>query len=112
MLDQCTVRKHTIPELILEVVDQQSTQPPASLDPTYAPDSSVMDVDYETEFERPSAPQAVSRRTYTKRYDAFNFAMVCDRFGISDRVAGYLASALFEDIDFDSKFLFLDLSIF
>ena len=40
------------------------------------------------------------RGHYTQRYDALNFAMMCDRFGVSDRVASCLATALFEDINF------------
>lgn len=42
----------------------------------------------------------VKRGHYTQRDDTFNFAMMCDRFGVSDRVASCLPTALFEDINF------------
>lgn len=103
MVDQHSTRKHTIPECCLNTEDQQSTQPPSSFDPTYNPGSSQMDDNSETEFAVPREPPLLKKRCYTQRYDAANFAMICDRFGISDRVASCLATALFKDIGFKDE---------
>lgn len=48
--------------------------------------------------ERPSS--SLSRHfAYTPRYNTPNFAMECDRYGISDEAAASLASALLKDMD-------------
>ncbi|XP_049308618.1 uncharacterized protein LOC125777569, partial [Bactrocera dorsalis] len=40
---------------------------------------------------------------YTERYDCFNFALVCDRFGVPDRVASALGTALLQDFKIKDK---------
>jgi len=94
MFDQHTVRKNTIPECAPDIIDEQSTVERSSVDPTYVPNPSHTDEEFS--FKEP----APLKRHYAKRYETFNFAMVCDRFGISDRVASCLATALFRDIGF------------
>lgn len=105
MIDQHTSRQNTIPECVLNIVDQLSSELPDSLDPSYRFDSSQMDVASEIEFAMPVAREPImcKRGPYTKRYDTINFAMMCDRFGISDRVASCLATALFKDIGFTDE---------
>lgn len=102
MLDQHTLRKHTIPEYLPEFAETVSTQLPLSYDATYVPDLLTMDVDEESELPLPVVSDPKPSR-YVFRYDALNFAMMCDRFGISDRVASCLATALFRDIEFKDK---------
>lgn len=104
MIDQHTTRKNTIPECVINIVDQQSTLPPDSLDPSYFPGSSDIEGESDVWFAKPpTRPTLLQRGPYTKRYDAFNFAMMCDRFGISDKVASCLATALFKDIGFKDE---------
>lgn len=105
MIDQHSTRKHTFPECILSTVEQESSFMPASCDPTYEPASSNMDVEFEIDNTvlNTSQPIVMQKALYTKRYDALNFAMMCDRFGISDRVASCLATALFKDIGFKDE---------
>lgn len=106
MLDQHTSRKYTIPEIVAEISELVSEHVPASDQPSsYRPCSAEMDIDDEIEFQAPAAPKEIplKRGRYSKRYTTRNFAMACDRFGISDRVASLLATALFRDIGFKDK---------
>ncbi|XP_049318586.1 uncharacterized protein LOC125780355 [Bactrocera dorsalis] len=61
-----------------------------------------MDVDEDLVFKIPNAerPIVIKRDPYMKRHDTPNYAMMCDRFGVSNRVDARLATALFKDIDF------------
>lgn len=92
MLDQHNERKSTIPEYVEEIEEQA---PRSTLIPTeessheiYQPTEDI-DIDF----------GATRRGPYTPRYDAPNFAMMCDRFGVPDRVASALATCLMKDID-------------
>lgn len=105
MLDQHKERKLTIPEH-LPVETEISTVSPtlqsgASSDPPYQPTESDM---HELEF--PSASdvfEPTMHTVYTPRYSTPRFAMMCDRFGVSDRLASCLASALFADLQFKDE---------
>jgi len=108
MHDQHTSRNLTIPECVAGSYDLQTvvtTQPPASEDPSFRPCPSDMDVDEEFHFQAPIPPHEhpPKRGPYTERFDALNFAMACDRFGISDRIASFLATALLKDFDLKDK---------
>jgi len=106
MIDQQSCRKNTIPECVQNIVDQQSSQLPYSIDSTYRPPSEQVNGESEIEFTMPAARTDLilkKRGTYCKRYETRNFAMMCDRFGISDRVASCLATALFKDIGFTDE---------
>lgn len=102
MLDQHNDRKLTIPENHSDQVSTIATFLPVSHDSTYQPSQLNMEVEELIELSAPSEDVLISPkpRAYTKRYSALNFAMMCDRFGISDRVASGLATALFKDIDY------------
>jgi len=67
--------------------------------PTYQdPDDST--------YALPSVQEDMDSRTssqYTERYDCFNFALICDRFGVPDRVASALGTALFQDFKMKDK---------
>ena len=70
-------------------------------DSTYAPPPVQEDMDRSTSLQ------------YTERYDCLNFALVCDRFGVPDRVASALGTTLFQDFkmkDKHGKPLFMDKS--
>lgn len=99
MMDQHKDRKLTIPEYMDDIV-VPTTIPtaPTADDTTFQPYQSDMETDEVVNTTQ--EPAQVIPKNYTQRYDALNFAMVCDRFGVSDRVASCLATALFEDIDF------------
>ena len=64
-----------------------------------------MDVESEEMFAMPTArePSSSKKKCNTKRYDTPHFAMACDRFGIGNRVASFLATSLFKDIDFKDE---------
>lgn len=104
MLDQHNDRKSTIPENVAEIEEQvpTSTTIPTikeSGGPTYVPEE---DMDIDDEHSSHSVGErdfpSTRRGPYTPRYDALNFAMMCDRFGVSDRIASALATSLMEDI--------------
>lgn len=105
MMDQHRERKLTIPEY-LPVETEISTVLPTlhsggSSDPTYQPNISDMD-----EIEYPTGPEVMDssvQPVYTPRYNTPLFAMMCDRFGVTDRKASCLASALFADIQFKDE---------
>lgn len=106
MMDQHNDRKFTIPEYMADIVEETPTtiptMPTVSDDPTYEPVGTDMETDEAQIANEAVAEVSVTmkRGHYTQRYDAINFAMMCDRFGVSDRVASCLATALFEDINF------------
>lgn len=95
ILDQYNDRKLTIPEYtpsISEQVPSEIPTIPLSNDPLFEP--------YESEMHQSAVvEQPLKRGRYTPRYDALDFAMMCDRFGVSDRVASGLATALFKDLN-------------
>lgn len=103
LIDQHTARKHTIPECVLSIVDQQSTEPALSLDPSYRPSNMNVESDFEIAIPLTTEETLVQKIPYTKKYDTLNFAMMCDRFGVSDRAASCLATALFSDIGFKDE---------
>lgn len=99
MLDQHNERRLTIPEF-LPVETEISTVLPipslhsgASSDPIFQPTASSSEI---------HTPAVLTNR-YTPRYSTPRFAMMCDRFGVSDRLASVLASALFADIQFKDE---------
>lgn len=105
MMDQHNDRKLTIPEFMEENIEVPTTIPTATgtNDPTYDPqldvDMEMMDTAGVSE-----VPVEHAQRSYTQRYSAMRYAMMCDRFGISNRVASVLATNLFEDINYkDAK---------
>lgn len=104
MMDQHNERKLTITQYTEDVEEVATTIPTLATgtgDPSYEPPELHMDEDEnEATTEVPEATVQMRRGHYTQRYDALNFAMMCDRFGVSDRVASCLATALFEDINF------------
>lgn len=107
MLDQHNERRLTIPEY-LPVETEISTVLPslhsgASSDPIFQPTAS--DVHELENYEPPGSEihTPTVRRMYTPRYSTPRFAMMCDRFGVSDRLASVLASALFADIQFKDE---------
>ncbi|XP_031637677.1 uncharacterized protein LOC116350095, partial [Contarinia nasturtii] len=96
MKDQHNERKSTIPEYVAENEEQAPTSTiiqtaTDSQDETYVPDGS-MDID-----DEPSE-HATKRGPYTPRYDVPSFAAMCDRFGVSDRIASALGTSLMKDI--------------
>ncbi|XP_036339782.1 uncharacterized protein LOC118749119 [Rhagoletis pomonella] len=103
MFDQHNERKRTIPEYLPFTSDEVLTELPTIAtdndDQTYQPNTSEMLMDID---ELPSATQqlsAMKRGPYTARYNIPNFVMMCDRFGVSDRVAACIATALLEDLN-------------
>lgn len=104
MMDQFNERKHTIPEHVTEIEEQVPISTiietiEESPGHTYVPSEDI-DIDDELSSYLIGAQNAppMRRRPYTPRYDALNFAMMCDRFGVSDRIASALATSLMEDI--------------
>lgn len=91
--DQHNERKLTLSSFVMEIEDQgamsMSSMPTFedTDDSTYVPVQEEMDI----------AEHSMTSSHYTSRYDAFNYALMCDRFGVSDRVASALATALFQD---------------
>lgn len=104
MMDQHNDRRSTIPEYETEIEEQVPTCTiietiEESRGQTYVPEEDK-DIDYEHSSHSVGAQDAsrTRRGPYTPRYDALNFAMMCDRFGVSDRIASALATSLMEDI--------------
>lgn len=91
--DQHNQRRLTISAFVMETEEQGATTMSSmptvadTDDSTYAPPQEDMDI----------ADQSTSSH-YTSRYDAFNFALVVDRFGIPNRVASAMATALCQDL--------------
>ena len=81
MHDQHNQRRLTMDAFVMEIEEQGATS--MSSMPTYQdPDDST--------YAPPPVQEDMDRSTssqYTERYDCFNFALVCDRFGVPDRVA-------------------------
>lgn len=112
MLDQFTNRQQTISAFI-ETLPQPSlttrtrttvTTEGNTSDDTWQPsqpDTPAMDVS-DVQLEDDSAP-VNARGPYVGFIDLFNFAMQCDRFGVSDRAAAALSSALMKDFDIKDK---------
>jgi len=96
MRDQYNERILTIPEHDSASQDTIPTTIPTipmSNDPTYQPDDDAMEVDMGGSSQSVLTPQ-----TYTPRYNTKNYAMMCDRFGVHDRMGSALATALMEDL--------------
>lgn len=120
MLDQHNERRMTIPEVQLEVEEQvpfsMSSIPSAAdrtSDATYAPDYEEMDTTnpYNIGEEAGTSAQPEGpRERYSERYELFNFAMVCDRLGISDRKASALGTALLKDFGVKDSELIAEVS--
>lgn len=95
MHDQHNQRRLTIDAFLMEI-EEQGTSSSMPTMPTYEdPDDTTyvpITVD-EDVMNRSTSSQ------YTERYDCFNFALMCDRFGVSDRVASALATSLFKDFE-------------
>lgn len=104
ILDQQTERRHKLSEFVLPetestIITSIPTIPSAS-DETYQPESSEMiSVDDNIDLSTSES----ERTSYAPRYNVPTFAMECDRFGVHDRVAASLASALFKDIGIKDK---------
>lgn len=96
MRDQYNDRIQTIPEHDSgseETIPTTIPTIPVSNDPTYEPHYDEMEVDVRGGSELVLPPQ-----TYTPRYNTKNYAMMCDRFGVHDRMGSALATALMEDL--------------
>lgn len=101
MMDQHNDRRATLPEYEAEIEEQALTctvteTTEESQGQTYMPDDtsngqSLCSVNAQDAYIQRRGP-------YTPRYNAFNFAMMCDRLGVSDRKASALATSLLEDI--------------
>lgn len=115
MMDQHNDRKSTIPEDVT-AIEEQVPVPTSTIiqtseesrGQTYVPEED-MDID---EYSSQNAPPT-RRGPYTPRYDALHFAMMCDRFGVSDRIASALATSLMEDVgvkDDRGNFIIMDKS--
>lgn len=101
MFDQHNERKLTIPIVEDPTETEVSTIAPtlqSSGDETYQPTPSELQDDIAMEMAETSVESL-----YSPRYSIPKFAMICDRFGVSNRVASCLASALFEDIAFKDE---------
>lgn len=108
MIDQFNDRKLTIPEYV-SMEEQYEGESifvptiPTNTDETYMqPDEATSEMIFENipmEATETGPSTSKTRGPYIARYEVFFFAMMCDRFGISDRVASCLASALFKDIN-------------
>jgi len=108
MFDQFNRRNLTLSPFTQQTTQQETTQSQIDErdDSTYVPS-----------FDSNSGLSDVNSKThglsYNKRYRTPNFAKTCDRFGISDRKAACLASALLRDLNFRDKngnFLIIDKS--
>ncbi|XP_053967750.1 uncharacterized protein LOC128869240 [Anastrepha ludens] len=97
MRDQHNQRRLTIDAFVMETEEQGATS--MSSMPTYQdPDDST--------YAPPPVQEDMDRSTssqYTERYDCFNFALVCDRFGVPDRVASALGTAILQDFKIKDK---------
>ncbi|XP_053967887.1 uncharacterized protein LOC128869370 [Anastrepha ludens] len=97
MHDQHNQRRLTMDAFVMETEEQGATS--MSSMPTYQdPDDST--------YAPPPVQEDMDRSTssqYTERYDCFNFALVCDRFGVPDRVASALGTALLQDFKIKDK---------
>lgn len=102
MLDQHSERKLTIPQYLPVETDISTVLPTLdsvkSCDPTFQPTASDV---YDLAFPSGSEIYVPTVQTlYTPRYSTPRFTLMCDRFGVSERLASGLASALFADIGF------------
>ncbi|XP_049304093.1 uncharacterized protein LOC125776377 [Bactrocera dorsalis] len=97
MHDQHNQRRLTMNAFMMETEEQGATS--MSSMPTYQdPDDSTN--------PPPPVQEDMDRSTssqYTERYDCFNFALVCDRFGVPDRLASALGTALLQDFKIKDK---------
>lgn len=101
MFDQNNDRKSTIPEYAVEgdeLMPVTMTTAGRSSDPSWEPPPS-MDMGNIADAQSSSTHVGggTVRGTYNKRFAARNYAMVCDRFGASDRMASAMATALLKD---------------
>lgn len=108
MHDQFNDRKLTIQEYVTEIEDQvpvsmTMTMPSIedSSDETYEPPQEGMDTGDEEASS--SNVREMIRGPYSERYDLSNYSSMCDRFGISDRVASALGTALLADFNAKDK---------
>ncbi|XP_053947776.1 uncharacterized protein LOC128856500 [Anastrepha ludens] len=97
MHDQHYRRRLKMDAFVMETEEQRATS--MSSMPTYQnPDDST--------YAPPPVQEDMDRSTssqYTERYDCFNFALVCVRFGVPDRVASALGTALLQDFKIKDK---------
>lgn len=98
MMDQNNDRKLTIPEFTEEIVEVAPI-PTFSIDSDDQSDTEMDEVQNENTAPVPLASVQKTQEHYTQRYDTFNFAMMCDKFGITDKEASCLATAFFKDIN-------------
>ncbi|XP_031621365.1 uncharacterized protein LOC116339554 [Contarinia nasturtii] len=94
MMDQHNERKSTIPEYVTEIEEQVPT---TSTIIQTANDSRDPEDDMEFDDEQ-SVGSDEQDLSPTTRGTYMNFAMMCDRFGVSDRIASALATSLMKDI--------------
>lgn len=106
MFDQHTERKLTIPQYVPPTGTEVATTIPtlqSSGDATYQPNPSELQDDFLFEsqgYEEAATTVPNVQRHCCTGYTTPKFAMMCDRFGVSNRLASCLASALSEDIGF------------
>lgn len=103
MFDQHNYKKLCIPEcnefiseIVTTTIETTATGPE---DISYEPTPSELEGDIDIQSASVPAEEGTKLDNYTQRYDALNFAMFCDRFGIPDRQSSCLATALFKDIN-------------
>lgn len=99
MFDQHTERKLTILQDVPPADEDVATSVPtlaSAEDPTYKPSFS----EFEDDFELPgpsSRPAAATVPVYSTRNTLPKLAMMCDRFGVSNRLASCIVSAVLDD---------------
>ncbi|XP_050516633.1 uncharacterized protein LOC126891498 [Diabrotica virgifera virgifera] len=103
MFDQHNSRNLCLPEyneyvseIITTTIEKTATNPE---DNSYEPTPSELEVNIDMQSVWVPVEEESKRGIYTQRYDAFNFAMFCDRFRIPHRQSSCLATALFKDIN-------------
>ncbi|XP_055527640.1 uncharacterized protein LOC129720216 [Wyeomyia smithii] len=97
MHDQHKQRRLTIDAFLMEI-EEQGTSSSMPTMPTYEDPDDTTYVDVPMTVDEDVMNRSTSSQ-YTERYDCFNFALMCDRFGVSDRVASALATSLLKDFE-------------
>ncbi|XP_053967809.1 uncharacterized protein LOC128869305 [Anastrepha ludens] len=97
MHDQHNQRRLTMDAFVMETEEQGATSM-SSMKTYQDPDDST--------YPLPPVQEDMDRSTSsqcTERYDCVNFVLVCDRFGVPDRVASALGTALLQDFKIKDK---------
>lgn len=106
-VDQMTDRNVSITEF-LQTLPQPSSTTVTTTEVTrseviWQPELSMGASSMDFEFEEGVAAPGAVRGPYTQNVTLSNFAMECDRYGISNRAAAALASALLKDLSVKDK---------